>query len=256
MGDMTLAFGSTVACLIFMTPYVLWDGIPEIKTGFWPCLLFVGAINAITTPLMIRALSISEVSKVSPILGFSPVFLLFTSIFLLGEIPTIYGGIGVIIIVAGTIYLNRDPGQRLSFQALLGDKGQKYVLLITLMWSFSSIYFKVGMQASSPAFFVFAMRAMMAICFAYVVLSKERREDLIKHMPSILVLGMLVAIVSITQWTAAALGVVVYVLCIKRMSSLFTVVFGRIFFGEKNIGRKLIASTVILIGVAFIIIAG
>ena len=96
---------------IFLFPFILlliflFFQIPHTTFLFYKLLLICGVFDTVAAILYYKALSISEISLLSPISSFNPVFTLVFAVFFLDEKPTLLKLIGIIIIVFGAYLLN------------------------------------------------------------------------------------------------------------------------------------------------------
>lgn len=239
---------STVIALVILILPNFFIQIPKTSNLFWVSLIIAGTINAFTLILIIKALKETELSLVSPLFSFSPAFVLISAIFFLGEIPALLGIIGVGLIIIGSLIINIKKHNN-PLKNLLKDKGQKKMLLATILWAISSNYYKLGMQETNPYFFVMSLYIFVAIVllpFAYKKLTKPNKE--------IILLGVLTSFVSLAQWLVVNLTLLAYALSLKRLSVVFSLIFAKKIFKEKNMKWKIIGTVVMLIGVGLIIL--
>ncbi len=92
---------------------------------FWYAVLVGGALNTITSVLYMKAIKISPLSITVPMLTFTPLFMLITSPIILGEFPSIFGMIGILLIVLGSYMLNISDwhkGILAPFKSLVKEK--------------------------------------------------------------------------------------------------------------------------------------
>ena len=73
-----------------------------MDTGFILCALGSGVLLTLSRILYIEALSESDMSITIPMVSISPLFLLVLAALLLGEVPSIVGVLGVVLITSGT----------------------------------------------------------------------------------------------------------------------------------------------------------
>lgn len=91
LNEYLLAFFTSLVAVLLLTPLVAYLGTPVIGDGFLPALLIAGTINVITAVLILKALKITDVSLIVPLLSLSPLLLLVTSPFLVHEFPSAMG---------------------------------------------------------------------------------------------------------------------------------------------------------------------
>jgi len=72
------------------------------------------------------------------------------------------------------------------------------------------------------------------------------------QLKTFLLIGFFYALMTIALYQAIARVEVVYMISIKRMSLVFSVLYGGLIFHEKNIGERLVGGLVMIMGVIFI----
>lgn len=249
----SLAFFS----VIFLTPWVIYTGIPELNTQFWISLLIGGSINAVTTLLYIKAIKVSDLSLTVPLVALTPLFMLLTSPLIVGEYPKFFDYIGILLIVAGSYLLNikeKSQGYLAPFKALLNEPGPKFMLIVAFLWSITSNFDKIGVKNSSPIFWLFSLFGTMSILLLPILLHKTPNPGtkILKQLPMLATMGFFNAIGVLCQMQALTLTLVVQVIAIKRTSVLMGVLFGHFIFKEKDIQQRLLGAGIMILGVFFI----
>ena len=249
----SLAFFS----VIFLTPWVIYTGIPALNSQFWFSLLIGGSINAVTTLLYIKAIKVSDLSLTVPLVALTPLFMLLTSPLIVGEYPNFFDYIGILLIVAGSYLLNikeKSQGYLAPFKALLNEPGPKFMLIVAFLWSITSNFDKIGVKNSSPIFWLFSLFGTMTILLLPVLLQKTPNPGtkILKQLPMLATMGFFNAIGVLCQMQALTLTLVVQVIAIKRTSVLMGVLFGHFIFKEKDIQQRLLGAGIMILGVFFI----
>ena len=246
--------------LIFLVPLLVIVKIPTIGSGFWAALLVSGLLNLVTTVLYMKALKSSDLSVTSPMLAFTPLFLLMTSPLIVGEFPAFLGLIGVLLIVSGSYILNageRHKGLFAPFKALLKEKGPRLMLAVAFIWSITSNFDKIGVQNSSPIFWTVSVNALIALLLTPLLLykSKKATTTIQKNLKVLVPIGLFGALIHIFQMTAISMALVTYVSSIKRTSILFSVLSGWVVLKEKGIRERLAGAAVMIAGVVLIAVS-
>ncbi len=253
-----IAWGLHAGSALFLVP-VTWgiDGFVFESTVF-PVLAIVATANATVVVLYMFALRSGELSEVVPLLTLTPLFMLLTSPLLLGETPSWMGGVGVVTIVLGAYWLHMPAHREYWYQPfvlLLRKPAAQAMLLIALIWSITGNLDKLGVARSTPLVWGTLTNATIAMLLFPVVLFRSRRQKKFgwKNIRKVVVvLGVLGAIVTFTQMTAITLTLVPYVIAVKRLSILFSVIWGGIVLRERQFRQRLIAAS-IMVGGAIII---
>jgi len=255
--EYVVAWSLSFFSVIFLTPWVIYTGIPELNTQFWISLLIGGSINAVTTLLYIKAIKVSDLSLTVPLVALTPLFMLLTSPLIVGEYPKFFDYIGILLIVAGSYLLNikeKSQGYLAPFKALLNEPGPKFMLIVAFLWSITSNFDKIGVKNSSPIFWLFSLFGTMTILLLPVLLHKTPNPSrkILKQLPMLGAMGFFNAIGVLCQMQALTLTLVVQVIAIKRTSVLMGVLFGHFIFKEKDIQQRLLGAGIMILGVFFI----
>lgn len=248
-----LAFSTSIVIFICISPYIFINGIPIIKESFFLALIITWVINTITVVLILKALKITDISLIIPIFSLSPVLLLLTSPLLIWEFPSFIGLIWIIIILLWTYVLNFK--KEINFQPFIEifkNKWQRLIIIVTILWSISSNYYKIWMQNSSPLFFIFSLNIVISLLLFPIIIKRKQFLILKNNFKFLLPLWILWALTSIFQWSAVNLNLIVYVLSIKRLSVIISIIWWYFYFKEKNTIQRLFATLIILIWVFLI----
>ncbi|WP_017662719.1 EamA family transporter [Baaleninema simplex] len=252
-----VAWSLNATTAVFLLPGLVWVGIPELGEGFVRALIAGSLLNAIAYLLFVKAIQLSDLSKVAPLTTLTPLFLLGTSPLLVGEFPHPLGIVGILCIVVGAYLLNfsvRHRGYFAPLWALWEDTGAKLMLTVAFLWSLTSNIDKIGLQNSSPLFWVTAIYAINAVVLFPLVLVKSKRVilQLQGNGVPLLAIGFFNAIALTCQMTALSLTLVAYVISVKRTSAVFSVLWGKLLFREVGLKERLSGAVVMVVGVAFI----
>lgn len=243
--------------LIFLIPFLFFVEIPSLGDKFWIALFVSGSLNVVTTILYMKAIKYSDLSDTIPMVAFTPLFLLITSPLIVGEFPSFIGLIGVLLIVFGSYILNikkRSDGYLAPFKALLKEKGPRLMLLVAFIWSIGSNFEKIGVQNSSPIFWVIAVNAFISIVIFPIMIYKSKKslEQISTSYKALIPIGIFAALTLLFQMTAINMTLVTNVISIKRTSVIMSVLFGYFIFKEKNIKERLVGALIMIIGVLLI----
>lgn len=241
----------------FLTPLLFIIEIPPLNQQFWIALLIGASMNAVIALLYIKAIKLSDLSLAVPLVALTPLFMLLTSPLIVGEYPNFFDGIGVFFIVMGSYLLNikeKSQGYLAPFKALLHQPGSKLMLLVAFLWSITTNFDKIGVQNSSPIFWVFALLTTMSVLLLPVLLHKTSnpKRQIIQYLPMLMATGFFNALGVICQMQALTMTLVVQVIALKRTSVLMGVLFGHFIFKEKDIQERFLGAAIMMGGVLFI----
>ncbi len=252
-----IAWALVFFALPFLLPLLFFIDIPVIKVNFFGALILGGLLNLLTIILYVKAIKHSDLSIAIPMITFTPLFLLITSPLIVGEFPNLSGLIGILLIVIGSYTLNikqRREGFLAPFRSLLKEKGPRLMLLVAFIWSITSNIDKIGVQSSSPIFWVISIGIFIASVMLPVVIYKSRKNlhQISENYKVLVPIGLFSALALIFQMTAINLTLVAYVISIKRTSAIMSVLFGYFIFKEKGLKERLAGVVIMVIGVLFI----
>lgn len=232
----------------------------QFNWKFALALLGTGSINVIATILYMKALSHGDISQVMPMLSFTPLFLLVTSPIIVGEFPNLMGTIGVILVVAGSYLLNiKEKGKGLlyPFRSLLKNSGTRYMLMVAFLYSFSSNFDKVSIQNSSIIQHLIFINAFIFISLTIIVFFKKdvKFPELNEGKNDLILMSFFMTLMLTFHMLALSMTLVAYVISLKRLSGVISVLWGYIFLKEGDIASRLSGSAVMFAGVLFIVLS-
>ena len=256
--DYVMVFARFLYATPFLLSLLFFIPLPKLESGFWSILLIVAILDVIAAILYIKAIRLSPLSLIMPLLCLSPLFLVMTSFLILGEFPSFFGIIGIIFIVLGVYLLNiKDlrKGILIPFKALFIEKGCRYMIFAAFIYSFTANFGKILIQKSSPLFFSAIYFPLLVIPFLILFFIKSRKDvkRVVLNFKDFFWIGLFFALMIIFHSLAITLVIVPYFASIKRTSSIFSVLYGRFLFKEKNIKERMIGAVIMLIGAALII---
>lgn len=243
------------ACLV---PLVGFTGIPALDTTFWLALLSSSLFNALAFWLYSEALHHGDLSLVAPLISLSPVFMLVTSPLVVGEYANAQAGAGVILVAIGAYVLNSrgvatkpkhwyDP-----LRTIWRSRGSRSMFLVAILWSITSNIDKVGIQHSSPFFWLLWVYASIGL----LLLPRSLQLGIPEAAPwRRLWLSAVIATFGISSQMYALLQTqVVNVIAIKRLSTLIGVLYGAWIFREQHLRDRLLGAGLMLAGAVLILI--
>jgi drug/metabolite transporter (DMT)-like permease len=255
-----LAAGIFLVDAILLTIIVFVRGSANPTTDIFFPLAMTVAVNVIAPLLYFRALE-DDFSLVLPMMAFTPLFLLVTSAFILGETPTVFGGIGVGLLVFGAyaMHLGRRGEHWLDpVRSIARHRGVRLMLIVAFLFSISTAFDKRLVQLTDP--FMAGALTFWCVGVAFLCLALAKRRPIARtvrvHGWKFLALGCVATLGIIAINTAYTMQIVAYTVALKRTSGLFSMLFGLYLFKEENLIRRSIGAVVMLAGAALILIVG
>lgn len=257
LDEEVVAWIGMICSSLFLLPLLWLEGFPTLEHPFWPALLLCGGLNVLATLLYVKALKHSDLSITTPIIAFTPLFMLITSPLMIQEWPGLADAIGIGLIVCGSYILNfreRQRGYWAPFQALLSQPGPRYMAGVAFLWSLTSNLDKIGVQSSSPLGWSVAIYGAIALGLTPIALrrSPQPLQAALPHWKLLATVGLCNALTLAFQMSAIQQTLVAQVIAVKRTSTLMSVFLGYWLFQEKNIGERLAGAVLMVLGVAVI----
>jgi len=235
--------------------------IPEVDLIFLISLLVSTAIGVVAALLVYKAIRESEISLISPISAFNPVFTSVISFIVLREIIGIKGVAGILLIVFGAYLLQISKfkeGILKPIQSLFTHKGVQMSLAAYFIWSITPVFEKTAIHHTNPNVPPFAslVGGLMAIPIYTLIVRKDIKKvfkGVKDNFKTFLIIGLLGAIGQTVAFMAFSLTNLGYATAVFKLSMIFTVIFGWLFFKEQNIKERLLGSLVMLLGVILLV---
>ena len=233
------------------SPIVIRGGIPLFLLYL---VLDVGLITLVMW-LYFRALQVSPLSLCVPFLAFTPVFLLGTGFVMLHELPAPIKIVGVVLIVVGSLVMHRklwSQGWLAPVKAVIREKGSRYMLLVSLIFSITNPLDKKLVVMSDV--FTESVCYGLGLCLSFYFLGRvlgggDFRGALRNNVKWIVLAGVLDAVSLLMQLASYTYIDVVIAVSIKRAGIILSVFSGWLFFRERGITDKVIAASVMFAGV-------
>lgn len=248
------AFGTV--CISF--PFLIFDGIPQDLSSDFLWVFLAGWILYYTGKYFnFSALSIGDISLISPMKWLVSVVVVFSSFLLLDELPNFWWGIGILCILIGTYILSTQKWNTNFFEPFLylwNNPGARLYLFSIIAYGFTTTIDRIGVQWSSVWFWTVLMN-ISVIFFSLPWIWKSRVtviRDIISRWKSFSLLLILHVIVYVSQMWIVSQILASYTTAFKTASALFAVMFGGWFFWEKDIWKRLVSAGIIVIWVGFI----
>ena len=241
--------------LIFLGPYLIFLPTSVLSLKFVYALIAGGTLNIIATLLYIKAIKVSDLSSTLPMLSFSTLFLLFTSPVMVGDVPDISGIIGVCLIFLGSFILTKTINNKKSTSSY---RGPIYMLGVAFVWSIAANIDKIGINASSIFVWAVCVQTFIVFGLTLILFIQKGFKKIItvssQNLLSFFLIGLFTAIGLSCQFFAITKGLVPYVISIKRLSIVFGVLIGGMFFKETHLKLRLLASVIMFAGIVFIVV--
>ncbi len=255
--EYVITFSLNLLTALFGFPLLFFNDIPSLGNNFWYAVIAIGILNTIAFLLFFKAIKASDLSIVAPITTLSPILLLITSPFLVGEFPNAIGILGIFIIVIGAYVLkfqDKTSGYLAPFKSLFKETGSRLMFGVVLVWSITANVDKIGVQNSSAIMWTIAGHLSVAVFTLPILLlkSKPNIQKIKSNSRNLILIGLINTLSILSQMTALKLALVSYVIAVKRTSALFNVLWGWLIFKEQGIKERITGSIIMILGVVVI----
>ncbi len=225
---------------------------------FWLAIAAALPLEIAAFFLYMKALKLSPLSLSLPFLAFTPVFMILTGQFILGETIGPGGAAGIALIVLGAYTLNLSKmkaGFLEPIRAVIREPGSWIMLFVSFIYSLTAPFGKMAILHSNPWFFaaVYNMLLSAVIVSLWPVAAGNAGLRGIFSRPGPMVLiGLAAAAENLAHMMAIAQVEAAYMIAIKRLSLLLGVLYGAWWFGEENIRERLAGAAIMVAGVFLI----
>jgi len=208
--------------------------------------------------LYMKAIKTSPLSLTIPLLAFTPAFTILTAGFLLGEGIGRNGVLGVFLVTMGAYILNGEliSNQLLDpIKAIFSVPGSRIMLFVAIIYSITATLGKKGVLLSDPFSFGLSYIIAQALALTCINLFRFTKNPSLatslkdsRTLKLVLASGISLAFIVITHYSAIKLAPVSYMISVKRLSLVMSVLFGWAIFKEENMRYRISGSCLMLGG--------
>lgn len=251
-------FGLTAVLLL---PVLLVEPPTAPPLEFWYWMGAALPLEVLAEVLYVLAIRDSPLSLTLPYLAFTPVLVTISGYLLLGETVSAQGLTGILLVVVGAYMLNLEHARldrpRTWFEplaAIVRERGSRHMLAVAVIYGVTSVLGKGAMQymptAGFGAFYFAIVGAATLLVFA--LWQPASLRTLFRPRAAHWLVAGLMGVMIVTHFLALALVETAYMISVKRVSILFGILLGALFFAERHLARNLAAGAMMVGGVALI----
>ena len=228
------------------------------STFFWSFGISI-PLNLISFLMYMHAIRISPLSLTVPFLAFTPAFVILTGYVFLGEVISLWGNLGIIMICLGGYTLNIEPGKWTflgPLKAIIKERGSWVMLIVAFLFAFGAVIGKLAIVHSSPLFYTmwfFAIFNMFPLTLFYLWGKIDRAMFRGNHAKGFTV-GVLLFLHALLHGFAISMTKAAYMISVKRTSIIFSIIYGKFIFHEKNIAFRISGAMLMLLGTVMIMV--
>jgi drug/metabolite transporter (DMT)-like permease len=209
--------------------------------------------------LLARASAAGDLSVLAPLLAIAPLVSILPDWLFTGALPRGVGWLGVGITVVGTMTLSRSETRRFDLRRLFTREDALCALGAAVTFGFlSAIDRRVTMEVGVSGYIgaIYLLQAPLTALLLHMRQPGALARAATARDVTTLVLHAACASVSIAmQLTALILAPVSYVNSVRQLSTVFTVLVGRLLFGEPGLRHRLAGAALMGAGAAVLLFA-
>ena len=255
---------SLATVVLLPVGWVFWprEGVPGAA---WPFLVASSVVHAVYFYVLGRAYGSGEFSLVYPIArGLGVALVPVAALFVFDERPSPLGALGVLLVVAGIVGINLSSAAP-SAAAARGAAGPRRLISVGTGWALVtglsiaaySLVDKAGVARLHPVPYIAILGVGMSLLLVPAIV--RRRDALAREWQvnwrAILVASTLNLTSYLLVLFAFRLSKAGYVVAAREISIVLSVAIGRLWFGEREVGRRLAAASLVLAGVICVALA-
>jgi len=245
----------SIVCLL-IAAFIHWPVLPR---QFWIYSILGGIAGALGNGFLVKALQYGELSILGPINSYKSVVGIIGGIILLGEVPNLWGILGIALIIYGSYFVLDTTEERFSL-TLLKKSEIQYRLWAMILTAIEAVFVKKVILASSTTIAFMSWCCFGAI-FSFVMLfvyrfdiKKESKKIGKSYIGKFAFLIVCIGTMQLTTNYTFEHMAVGYALSLFQLSTIVSVLLGYGFFKELDIRKKLIGSAIMIIGSIVIIL--
>ena len=253
-----VAWTQTVAFVAWLLFFVVTGQGLAVPRATWPAIASSAVLVLGMGGLLARASARGDISVVGPVFALSPIFTVIPDAVLSGTLPSALGWIGLGLAVAGTITLS-GGATGATLRVVFTRPDARDALGAAVFLGFLAAVDRWGALAmGAPSYLLCSHGATALLTGIIVLVTGPRalaRSVTPRNLLTVIAHGALGVTGTAMQTTALTMAPAAYVNAIRRMSAVIAVVLGRAFFGEADLGRRLVAALLACAGAVCLLLA-
>jgi len=235
---------------VLLSPVLAFVPMPT-EFGFLKYAAFSSLVYAFAFWLYVKSLSEGEASLVSPLYNFNVFFLLILTVIFLNESLSIFKIIGLVFLVYGASFLNKQKNILLSLKSLFTNKACLYMIITSFLIAIGRTIDGFVVQSIHPVVYAFSIYVGISLfLLIYQIPTKSFKNtiNLLKSKPKIAIASGAINSYSFLFLLFAFKEIEVSIAEPASMLGMLVTVFlaGRIF--KENIKERLIGVLIMIVG--------
>lgn len=248
-----------LASLVVTFPLIYWNHNFPLGNPLYVGVVLTGAVvSGLGGWSLNHAIKLGEISLVGPVMTLTPGFVILIEWLTTGDLPNAMGFLGITLLVAGSYALSIDremPHWYTPLVHLLRTPDSLFTLIAALCFAVATTFGRIGIQLSDPLSFAVMVALVNPIVLFAMFSMQDRRfyrqvfnKNLRREAKPLMALGLLFALMRIADQIALSMTLASYAMSVKRTAGMFSVLLGKLLYGEHQISEKLLGSAIMLAG--------
>ncbi len=231
----------------------------RISSDFWIYSIIMGGLGALGNLFLVKALQAGDLSVLGPINAYKAVISMLIGLFLLHEIPDLWGLMGVALIIVGSYFVLNTTEEGFSWKLFKRKEIQFRIWAMILTATEAVIGKKVILVSSYIHSFFSWCWFGTVFSLALFLWSRENLNSSLRkiELKTAAIFSGLILCIGITQFSTTYIFQqmpVGYALSLFQLSVLVNIFLGYSIFQEQGIRKKLIGGVIMIIGSVLIIL--
>ncbi|MBI2074653.1 MAG: EamA family transporter [Candidatus Levybacteria bacterium] len=256
-----ISFGNLISAIL-VGAFIFFQGFPQIDSSFLLAVLIAAGLGIFVNLSYISAIKLAPISLTAPMASFTPIVAMIFGFLLLSENVSVVKLLGVLAIVLGAYLLNIADikgGFAKPFKSLFSNRGVLLMLLAQSLVGITPIFEKTAIfhtKPQQPLMVAFGELVLLTIFFFPLLLFKTKKAffQFKRHLLWFILPAPITVLSYAAGYTAYSLANVGYVTAVFKLSTIFTIFLGAMFFGEKHIKERLLGASVMLAGTILLVL--
>jgi uncharacterized membrane protein len=230
----------------------------QAPSKLWWIVILSGFLESVYIISLIQAYRVGDFSLVYPISRSAPLFTQFWAIALIGEVLSMEGVLGIVLVVMGIFVISlKDFHLKNMIPKTNRFISRPYVLALVAAMANSiySVIDKVGVQIIHPVFYIWFINLWMSL-FIGLYLFLRRKVFLMKawqeSKKEILIITILQNVAYILVLMALTMSKVSYVVAFRQVSALFGAGMGILLLKESQWKTRMTGALILTMGLILI----
>lgn len=244
---------SSVASFAYALPYyfvllplLYFLGLEDFvfSEGFWLFVILRALTDSLAETFKMYAFNFGTLSAVSALMVISKIMTVFLSPIITGDPFSMNTLWGVLLTILGGYIIVFQKTEKVNIKCII------FALLASFFFTLNVCLDRLAVQTASAVFSAFIMTSLAGLILApFAVFNRQRRSELLANKKIFCLRGffemlfMIAKFMALQHITAPQWG------AISRLTLLFSVFSGGVYFKEKNIVRKIIGALITIAGV-------